>query len=219
MRILFCILAALPLAGADYAAPAGIRPAVRRPGAASILPGGRVIAPLGRQYVTGPGPFGLALSPDGRTLVSSNGGPDRYSLTILEKGKNLPWTTRHLVAPQPAGKSEPEGEDDWRSVFMGLAFAGNRQVFAAEGNSGRVRLVDLANGARKRTYDLNGEGWGDSYTGDLALDPDRGLLYVLDQANFRMAVIDTGRHRVAASVKLGRLPFALALSRTGGART
>ena len=63
---------------------------VRRPGAASILPGGRIISPLGHQYVTGPGPFGLAISASGRTLVSANSGPDRFSLTVLEQERAAP---------------------------------------------------------------------------------------------------------------------------------
>lgn len=210
MRILVVLLA-MPLVAAEYSAPAGIRPALRRPGAASILPGGRIISSLGNQYITGPGPFGLAAGPGGKTLVTANGGPHRYSLTVLERGRNLPWTVRHLVAPSGAGQAE----DEWRSVFMGLAFSGDRQVFASEGNSGRVRLVDLATGRARRIYSLNQDGFADSYTGDLAFDPERQLLYVVDQANFRVAVIDTRRHQVVSSVRVGRLPFAIALSPDG----
>ena len=210
MRLLPVALLALPLAAADYSAPAGIRPAMLRPDAA-VLPGGRVIAPLGRQYVTGPGPFGLAVSPAGRTLVSSNGGPDRYSLTVMERGKGGGWTARHLMVPKPR-RDEDRDADEWRSVFMGLAFAGEHALYASEGNSGRVRLMDLNTGARRRVYDLNQGGYQDSYTGDLAFDAERGLLYVVDQANFRLAIIDTKRNAMAASLRLGRLPFALALS-------
>src|SRR6476646_3265149 len=97
------------LAAAEYSAPAGTRPALRRPGAASILPGGRIIAPLGIQYVTGPGPFGLAISPRGRTLVSANSGPERFSLTILEREKGKRRLVRHLVAP--GKKDEPADAD------------------------------------------------------------------------------------------------------------
>ena len=68
-------LAAAP--ASHYRAPAGARPAMRRPGAESILPGGRIIAPLGRQYHTGPGPFGLAVSPSGKFVVTADGGPNR----------------------------------------------------------------------------------------------------------------------------------------------
>src|SRR5690348_1670421 len=60
--------------GQVYSAPAGVRPA-QRGAIASILPGGRIITPLGIQYFTGPSPFGMALSSTGRTLVTANLGP------------------------------------------------------------------------------------------------------------------------------------------------
>ena len=43
---------------------------------------------MGNQHVTGPGPFGLAISASGKTLVSANSGPDRFSLTVLEWDKS-----------------------------------------------------------------------------------------------------------------------------------
>jgi hypothetical protein len=71
-------LAAALLTAAEYSAPAGTRPAIRRPGA--LHPARRsVIAPIS-QYITGPGPFG-AISPSGKMVVSANSGPGdfRYS--------------------------------------------------------------------------------------------------------------------------------------------
>jgi YVTN family beta-propeller protein len=215
------LLIAIPAGAAEYGAPAGIRPALHRPGAASILPGGRIISPLGHQYTTGPGPFGLAISASGKTLVSANSGPDRFSLTVLEREKDGAWQVRQLVAPKrkkakpgerEAGEKSDDKEDQWHSVFMGLAFATEHTVYASEGNTGRVRLVDLATGAAKKIYDLNRDGFADSFTGDLAFDAERGVVYVLDQANFRLVAIDTRKQRVLSSVRLGRLPFALALS-------
>lgn len=208
LPLLLVILAPMAMA-ADYAAPAGARPAIRRPGAESILPGGRIITPLGRFYSTGPGPFGLAISPSGNQVVTANGGPDQFSLTLLRRDKMYWW-----VRQMPAGEAGKE-EDDWRSVFMGLAFDGEHALYASEGNSGRVRLIDPATGEKKRVYELNGDSFRDSYSGDLAFDRERGFLYVLDQANFRLAVIDLRKRQVAASLKLGRLPFAIALSPDG----
>ena len=209
-------LMALPVCAAEYSAPAGIRPALRRPGAASILPGGRIISPLGHQYATGPGPFGLAISASGKTLASANSGPDRFSLTVLERDKSGTWQVHQLVAPKKkkvkAGERAEKGDDQWHSVFMGLAFATEHSLYASEGNSGRVRLVDLATGGTKKIYDLNRDGFADSFTGDLAFDADRGVVYVLDQANFRLVSIDVRKQRVLSSLRLGRLPFALALS-------
>jgi DNA-binding beta-propeller fold protein YncE len=186
---------------------------MRRPGAESILPGGRIIAPLGRQYPTGPGPFGLAISPNGGIVVSANGGPQRYSLTVLRKDKGS-WRPRQLVAPRPKTPEEKIA-DPWRSVFMGLAFESDRSLYASEGNSGKVRLIDPLDGRVQHVYDLNQGGFADSYTGDLALDRTRRLLYVVDQANFRVAVIDLRKKRIGASLRVGRLPFAIALSPNG----
>lgn len=205
------------LLAADYAAPAGSRPAIRRPGAPSILPGGRIIAPAGKQYITGPGPFGLAISPDGKTVVTVNSGPERFSITVLERDKKGAVLTHHLVAAAAKEKDEEqkglaEDTEQWRSVFMGVAWAGSNAAYVAEGNSGRVRLINLASGSRRKLYDLNRNGFSDSYTGDLAFDSARGLLYVLDQANFRLVVIDTRKDRVVSSLRVGRLPFAIALS-------
>ncbi len=208
------LLLAGAVAAEDYRPPAGTRTAARRPGADSVLPGGRVITPLGNQFATGPGPFGLALSPSGDMLVSADGGPNRYSLTVLRRASGGRWRPRHYVAPVRRN-GEPEPEDDWRSVFMGLAFGGERELYASEGNSGCVRLIDPQNGQKKRVYDLNVSGFRDSYTGDLAIDRERGLLWVVDQANFRVAGIDLKKGAVIASVRVGRLPFALALSQDG----
>ncbi|MEP7362857.1 MAG: hypothetical protein ABI972_06345 [Acidobacteriota bacterium] len=209
---LVCLVAGLCAWAADYRPPAADRPAVRRPGAESVLPGGRVITPLGQQYPTGPGPFGLALNPSGDTLVTADGGPSRYSLTVLQKDGGG-WRTSTLKAEgKRKGDADDDDETDWRSVFQGLAFASDREIYASEGNSGRVRLVDARSGSLKQLYELNTGEFKNSYSGDLALDNQRGLLYVLDQANFRLVVIDTKKKRVAASLRTGRLPFAIALS-------
>src|SRR5882762_2271183 len=188
IRIVFLpIFMAVPVLAANYAAPAGTRPAISRPGAPSILPGGRIIAPAGKQYVTGPGPFGLAVSADHKTILTANSGPERSSLTVLERRKTG-WAVHHILTPlaKPANANKAErGEEGgrWRSIFMGAAFNGKHGAFVSDGNSGLVRLVDLASGARRKIFDLNQDGFSDSYTGDLALDSERGVLYAVDQAN------------------------------------
>src|ERR1700722_3230314 len=189
-----------------------MRPAIRRPGAASILPGGRVIAPIGVQYSTGPGPFGLAISPSGKTVVTANSGPERFSLTILDRDKSSRRLVRHLIMVK---RDDPEEGEAWRSVFMGLAFNGEHTLYCSEGNSGRIRVLNPSDETRKRLIDLNRDGFSDSFTGDLAFDPERKLLYALDQANFRLVIVDVVHRHIAASLRLGRLPFALALSPDG----
>ncbi|HTX37837.1 MAG TPA: bifunctional YncE family protein/alkaline phosphatase family protein [Bryobacteraceae bacterium] len=193
----------------SLSAPAGIRPALRRSGA-SILPGGRVILPFGDEYATGPGAFGLVVSPSGRTALTSNTGPGVNSLTVLEREKTGRFQSRQLILGPPEGALDFDASD-WRGVFMGLALSGERAAYISEGNSGRISLLDW-NTERRRTIDLNQAGYDDSFSGDLALDADRGILYAVDQANFRVAAIDIKTRQTVANVRVGRLPFALALS-------
>ncbi|HEV3202463.1 MAG TPA: alkaline phosphatase family protein, partial [Bryobacteraceae bacterium] len=217
MRVILLVLAGVVANyAADYTAPAGTRPATWISDTEAILPGGRFVRPLGQQYTTGPGPFGIAISPSGNLVISANGGPDRYSLTVLEKQKDA-WRARQLMAPPKPKRApgDPPEEDDWHSVFMGLAFHGDRELFVSEGDTGRIRVIDPRSGAKKYTLNLNQGGFEDSYTGDLALDSRRGVLYVVDQANFRLVAIEIRRRRVVGSLRLGRLPFAIALSADG----
>jgi DNA-binding beta-propeller fold protein YncE len=209
-------MAGAAAAGPPYAAPAGTRPAASRPGAESVLPGGRLINPLGLQFVTGPGTFGLAVSAAGKIVAAANSGPDRSSLTIINRQGRF-WRTRQMAAH---GEDEPEGgraeeDSDWRGASLGAAFDGEHTLYLSEGNSGRVRAIDPLTGRHKVTFDLNQSGFRDSYTGDLALDAGRGVLYVLDQANFRLVAIDTRKPQILGSVRVGRLPFAIALSADG----
>jgi len=203
------LLCAISLDGADFRPPAGTRPAARRPGAETVLPGGRVLTPIGRHWVTGPGAFGLAVKAGGKLAVTANGGPNRYSLTAIEESGPRAWRVRQMVA---RGDRPDEDGDEWKSVFLGLAFGSNGDLFASEGNSGRVRQLAMPRGRLVRTYELNQGDWRDSYSGDLVLDAERDILYVLNQANFRLAVFHTRSRKMIASVRTGRLPFRIALA-------
>jgi len=170
-----------------------------------------MIDPMGRHFVTGPGPFGLVLSPDARFAVTANGGPNRYSLSVLDRGGRQ-WQMLQIEAQS---RPEKAGDDDFTSVFLGLAFADNSTLYASEGNSGRVRLISVPGGKVQDVLHLNQGSWRDSFSGDLAYDARRGLLYVADQAHFTVAVFQGRNKKMVSSIKVGRLPFRLALSPDG----
>ena len=122
------------LASQNLSAPAGIRPPLRKNGSA-ILPGGRIIAPLGEQYPTGSGPFGLSIGFGGHTVVTSNTGPGPNSFTVLEPDHRTGrWSAQTMTAN--SYDSDQEFGRDWRGLFMGLAYATDHSVWASEGNSG-----------------------------------------------------------------------------------
>ncbi len=207
-----CFLCLALLQAADFKTPAGTETAARRPGAQTILPGGRFVTPYGQTHLTGPGPFGIAVNAKADMIVSADGGPNRYSLTVVKRDGQF-WRTRTIrgkkVRVEPDEEPEEEG---FHSVFQGMAFEGDTGLFVSEGNSGVVRRLDADNGKTQFKLELNQGEFRDSYSADLAFDAKRHLLYVVDQANFRVAIFDTSKRRLLQSVKVGRLPFAIALS-------
>ena len=205
-----------PAQVAELAAPAGNRPTEIVPRGETVLPNGRLVTPQGVEVKVAPHPYGLALSPDGKTLVTSNNGTWPFSVSIISD----------LSSSQPAVKQIPPGypprgsETDPKSVYLGIAIAqNNRTLYLSEGNNGRIGIFDLKTRRDLGRLSLDGRYGGKTYqhslAGDLKLSPDGRDLYALDLAHFRMVVFDTHSRRMIASVPVGRLPFGLALSPDG----
>src|SRR5205814_10123813 len=64
-------------------APAGNRPVEIHEDGETVLPNGRLITPAGRQVKVAPHPYGLALSPDGQTLITVNNSTNPFSISII----------------------------------------------------------------------------------------------------------------------------------------
>src|SRR5579863_6652193 len=198
----------------ELRAPAGTRPTAIDPGGETVLPNGRLITPRGIQVKVAPHPYGLALSPDGNTLVTANSGTAPFSVSIVTGLDG----SQPTVVQVPPGVKPAEGELD--SVFMGVAIApDNRTLYVAGGDNGNVGIFDLTTHDRLGSVSLDGEFQGKTYahslTGELKLSRDGRTLYVLDLAHFRLVIVDTASKEIIASLNTGRLPFALALSPDG----
>jgi len=199
---------------AELRAPAGVRPVKIDLGGETILPNGRLITPLGQQVKVAPHPYGLALSPDGKTLVTANSGTHPFSASIitqLDSGEPQ-------VAQIPPGFNPADADPD--SVFMGVAVGpDNRTLYLSEGNNGRIGIFDLVSHQRLYSVSIDGAFQGKTYanslTASMELSPDGRRLYVLDLAHFRLVVLDTDSKDVVSSIPVGRMPFGLALSPDG----
>lgn len=201
---------------ADFAPPAGDRyPLIGAAG--SILPGGRFLKPAGDQLETGPEPSALAVSPRGN-IATADTGYERHGITIITPPGKRPGQVHHVWARTPHSELPEIADPDWTGVAPGIAFDGEKAIWVSEGESGRVRLVDAESGDRRKLINLNGPDWHGSRTSDLALDSVHHLLYAADDFNGRVAVIDTRKDRVLASITLGKrdsAPSAIALSPDG----
>jgi len=199
---------------AELRAPAGVRPVKIDLAGETVLPNGRLITPLGRQVKVAPHPYGLALSPDGKTLVTANSGTHPFSASIITELDSA----EPQVAQIPPGFKPADADPD--SVFMGVAVGpDNRTLYLSEGNNGRIGIFDLVTHQRLYSVSIDGAFQGKTYANSLTasaqLSPDGRRLYVLDLAHFRLVVLDTDLKDVVSSIPVGRMPFGLTLSPDG----
>lgn len=177
----------------------------------TIIPNGRFITPLGRTIATAPHPYGLVLSNDNSIAVTANSGTSPLSITII---KNI-LGDNSTVQQIPPGASTEEGV--LASVFMGLAISpDNRVVYVAGGQTNKIYVFELATGNRIDSIDCAVKNeqtdYSHGYLGDMVLSKDGKKLYIVDQINFRVVIIDTRLKKLVNNVPVGRYPFGITLS-------
>jgi YVTN family beta-propeller protein len=177
----------------------------------TILPNGRIITPTGKQITVAPHPFGLTLSPDGKTIITANSGVGPFSISIIND-----YNSASPVIKQIPETLNPE-KGLLEATFMGLAISpDNQKVYVAGGQQNRIYIFDLKTNKKLGEINCNksfdGTDYSDGYIGDMALSKDGSRLYAVDQIGFRMMVIDTKSNKVIHNVKTGRYPFGITLS-------
>jgi len=223
----------------DFHAPAGDRPttlaAVLDGRSGAILPNGRFVTPAGMEVgLDAPKPFGLALSPDERTLATANSGAERISVTLV----------RDARGPRPTVAAIPLD-----ATFMGIAFSPDgARIYASGGDNGNLWVGEVATGKVIGSVNLNGPAhpldrplapdadparrFKGAFPGNLVVSGDGHFLYVVDQASFAVHVVDTTRialgidaagalnepdnfAAVIGRVAVGHYPFGIALAPDG----
>lgn len=177
----------------------------------TVLPNGRFITPRGQQITTAPHPYGLILSPDGKTVITANSGINPFSISIL----------RDVFGTNPTVKQIPEGVRTNAGIleacFMGLAVTPTgKTVYVAGGETNRIFSFDMATGnagaiincaVKTPTADYR-----HGYIGDMVMTRDGKTLYAVDQIGFRMLVIDMATKKILHNIPTGRYPFGITLS-------
>lgn len=177
----------------------------------TVIPNGRYITPSGKSIITAPHPYGLTLSPDGQTAVTSNSGVDPLSITIV----------RNILSSHPEVEQIPPGPSTDKgvlaSVFMGLAISpDNKTIYVAGGQANRIYLFHVSSGEKTGVIDCSfiseNVDYSHGYIGDLKLTKDGKTLYAVDQIGFRVVIVDTETGKLIHSVPVGRYPFGICLS-------
>jgi len=164
---------------------------------------------MGSQIEVGPGAFGLAISPKGLIGVSETGF-ERFGVSVLEPHKDT-WQQRLLWPFHPRTSGH-------RISLQNRPTTGRARPTASlsipKNPFGSPKAIPASPPARRlerhppQVVSINSGAWHNSYTADLAIDPVRHILYVLDQANDRLVLIDTLKDAVLSSVATAacRLP-------------
>ena len=177
----------------------------------TTLPNGRRITPAGTIQKLAPFPFAMTLSPDGKQIVApSIGWP--FCLNVI----SVPETnaaTRTGSSPVAAGSvlQIPPGSRNVAKVQVhtGVAYSPDGQLlYDATGDSGAVDVLSTRDWQRIARIPLG----KDSFAASLVLTSDGSLLYVLDQGNWRVVIINTQSRAVVGSIPTGVNPLNLSLS-------
>jgi YVTN family beta-propeller protein len=174
----------------------------------AVLPNGREIRPEGGWIALAPYPFAIALRRDGsEAAVPSIGFP--FALNVIGRPDAESATVRRM----------PDGAESVAQVetHAGLAYSPDGSLlYVATGESGRIAIYKTGDWTKVGEIALDGAMGGRVYRGSFAatliVSSHGRWIYVLDQGNWRVAIVDVEKREVVGSVETGAYPFGLTLS-------
>ena len=174
----------------------------------SVLPNGRNIEPVGNWIPLAPYPFALAIRPDGaQAAIPSIGFP--FALNVVDgPASSHPQTQRFPKTPE----NDPAVEVD-----AGVAYSPDgKLLYVSTGDSGKVRAYETTDWKQANETSLDGSIDGKEFKGSFAasltISRDGKLLFVVDEGNWRVVVLNAETLAKVSSIETGRYPFGLALS-------
>lgn len=177
------------------------------PNGLTILSSGRYLTPAGRQVAIARMPYGLALSPDGQALFIASAGAGQ----IVDSWRRAAPTISPVVPPTYQSRGRERKANAGGAEFS----PDGKTLYWSTGETGAVCIYDVASRTKLAEVSLNvaigGRAFADSYVVDVKVSTDGRHVYCADVTNFRLAIMDTGRREVIASVPVGRYPYALAV--------
>ena len=170
----------------------------------AITPIGFRVTPAGSQTDLGDLPLGLALSPDGTTLLATNDGQGVQSLQVVDAATSRVTQTIRYRSP--------------RSLFMGLAFSPDgTTAYASGGGDELVHTYSVAGGKLTEGSPIalpltNPAGMRvNLFPAGLAVTPDGSTLVVADHLGDAASVVDLTTGSVT-TVAAGHAPVGVAVS-------
>jgi DNA-binding beta-propeller fold protein YncE len=177
--------------------------AASRPGSehgVTLLPNGWRLAPAGRHLTVGDLPLAMAVSPDGRSVVVTNDGYEKPTLSVVDLDRH---TVRQTLTLDNA--------------WLGLGFSPDgKKVYSSAGNANAIDVLAWTGGRLAASGKiLLGEKLSGSFLGGLAVAPDGKRLYVVDPLGMTLSEVDLLASKLVRTVKLPAEPYTCLVSPEG----
>ncbi|MHB8274761.1 MAG: YncE family protein, partial [Dermatophilaceae bacterium] len=200
-------LAVLAGGGVAVAASQATAPGPRPDGTA-LTSYGWMVTPAGRQVTLGDKPFGSTMSPDGKTVLVSNDGQYRQTLSVID--------TASGNVRQSLSYDSPE------ALFVGLAFSPDgRHAYASAGGNNKIRTYEvtpdgkLVEGTSIPLPTTNPAGTAvNHFPAGLTVSSDDRTLWAANSLSSSVSVVDLGT-RTVKIIPAGANPYAVALATDG----
>ena len=185
-----------------------VGPAIVRADGPTINVHGWTLTPAGQQLRLGDRPYGMAASPDGRTLVVSNDGQSTESLMVIDRASGTLRQTLNYDRPE--------------ALYLGLAFSPDgHHLYASAGGNNKVRVYEVRDQQLIEqapitlpTTDAAGKKIL-PYPAGIAVSADGRTLFAADNLTDSLTLVDLTAGTVRATVPVGHNPYAVAASADG----
>jgi YVTN family beta-propeller protein len=160
--------------------------------------------------------------PDGRQIViPSIGFP--FALNVISDPAATTPTVQRMPAenrPAPGTRKHDSENDPSIEVHAGLAYSPDGALlYVATGDSGKIRTYQTSDWKPAGEVSLDGSTagkiWQASFAATLVVSADGKTLYVLDQGNWRVVILDARTLTRLSQIPTGAYPFGLVLSPDG----
>lgn len=160
---------------------------------------GWTLTPAGDQTTVGDRPMGTALTPNGRYLAVTNDGQGVQSVMVIDTRTEKVVDTVEYPAPE--------------ALFVGLAFSHDgKRLYASAGGNDKIRVYDHREGSivERDPIKLDDSSDGSYFPAGLAVSPAGDRLFVANNLDDSVAVIDLASEKVDTFVNVGSHPYTVA---------